>query len=168
MNITYRKITKVDADTYWQLRLSALKDSPDAFASSYEESLGRPLDEVANRINEKEDNFILGAFDGNRAIGMVGFQREQAIKIKHKAFIWGVFVYTEYRGLGIAKKLMEEVIDHAKKLGNLRQIRLEVASHNESAKKLYSRFGFETFGCEKDALFINGKYNDEDFMVKFL
>jgi ribosomal protein S18 acetylase RimI-like enzyme len=168
MDINYRKITKKDAETYWELRLSALKNSPDAFASSYEEQKDRPMDEIAKRINVADDNFIFAAFDGMKAIGMVGFQREITAKLNHKAFIWGVYLYPEFRGQGIARKLMEEVIANARKLEGLRQIRLEVAAHNDKAKKLYIGLGFETFGIEKDALYVDGKYKSEEYMVKFL
>lgn len=168
MQIIYRNIKKVDVETYWELRLSGLKNSPDAFGSSYEESVGRSLEEAAKRINEAEDNYILGAFDGDRAIGMVGFMRESAMKMSHKAFIWGVYLYPEYRGKGIARKLMEDVLTHASSLAGLRQVKLDVATHNESAKKLYSGLGFETYGVEKDALFVDEKFIDEEMMVKFL
>ncbi|MEM5594526.1 hypothetical protein AAHH67_27330 [Niallia circulans] len=37
-----------------------------------------------------------------------------------------------------------------------------------SCKKVYRAFGFETYGIDRKAIKINGKYYDEELMVLYL
>lgn len=163
-----RRIKKEDASDYWKLRLRALKEYPEAFASSYEESLSKPLDEVANRISDNDDNYILGAFNNNKMIGMVGFKREASKKLQHKAVIWGMYIAPEYQGRGIGRKLLEEIIDRAKHMGSLKQINLVVVTSNEQAKRLYQSLGFQQYCIERKALKVGNTYYDEEMMVLIL
>src|SRR5438874_13624156 len=98
-----RKLTETDAEDFWNIRLRALRDNPQAFGSSYEESVTTPLTNVVRRLRNEStagDNFILGAFEVD-LVGTVGFRREQGIKERHKGMIWGMFVVPEMRGKGI-------------------------------------------------------------------
>jgi ribosomal protein S18 acetylase RimI-like enzyme len=76
-----------------------------------------------------------------------------------------MYVSKQYRGMGIARRLIEEVVMKAKWLKDIEQINLTVISNNENAKKLYEKLGFETFGSERNAIKWKGKYFDEDQMV---
>jgi ribosomal protein S18 acetylase RimI-like enzyme len=163
-----RRIKKEDAFDFWELRLRALKEYPEAFASSYEESVNKPVDEVTNRISETDNNYILGAFNDNKMIGMVGFKREASKKLEHKAVIWGMYIAPEYQGRGIGRNLLEEVIGKAKLMSNLNQINLTVVTSNEQAKKLYQSLGFQQFGIERKALKVGKTYYDEEMMVLML
>ena len=78
------------------------------------------------------------------------------------------YVSSEYRGRGIAKILIENVIERAKLLENMEQINLTVVNNNVNAKNIYRKFGFKTFSSEKNAFKWKGKYFDEDAMVLFL
>ena len=44
-------------------------------------------------------------------------------------------------------------------------IHLGVESTNKRAKSLYASFGFETYGIEELAIFVDGEYFDEDLMA---
>ena len=57
------------------------------------------------------------------------------------AYITSVSVLRNWTGKGIAYKLMNQCIVHAKAIG-MRQISLEVASGDTSAIKLYEKIGF--------------------------
>ncbi|WP_324607781.1 GNAT family N-acetyltransferase [Paenibacillus sp. IHBB 10380] len=126
------------------------------------------MSEVKNRIMNESDNYILGAFkEGNQIVGMIGFRREQGIKFNHKGIIWGVYVSPEYRGKGIAKELLEEVINRGSGLEGLKQINLCVVTLNRVAIELYMKLGFETYGIEKNALEYKGQGYDEELMTYF-
>ena len=45
-----RVLTEADVDLYRPLRLRALREEPQAFGSSYEESVARPVEEMARRL----------------------------------------------------------------------------------------------------------------------
>jgi ribosomal protein S18 acetylase RimI-like enzyme len=165
-----RLLTEADAEAYQQLRLRALREEPDAFASSYEDAVDRPLTEVIKRLKNEggsPDNFLLGAFD-DALVGTVGLYREQGIKLQHKGTIWGVYVAPEARGRGIGRMLMEQAIAHAATLSGLEQIYLGVATTNTSARQLYQSLGFEVYGIERHAMKLTGRYIDEELMVLWL
>ena len=46
------------------------------------------------------ENFTLGAFEGDKLIGMATFIRETGLKERHKGRIYGVYVTSSQRGKG--------------------------------------------------------------------
>jgi RimJ/RimL family protein N-acetyltransferase len=165
-----RLITPSDAESYWELRLEALKTNPEAFGSSYEEALQRknPVQQIVNTI-ETDGFYSFGAFSGsNKLIGIVALVQESGIKMKHRANIIQMYVTKESRGTGAGKALLTAAINQAKSIADIEKINLAVVTTNETAKNLYSSLGFKTFGHEEKALKINGTYYDEDHMVLFL
>lgn len=164
--ITIRPILPEDAELFWSMRLAALKNHPEAFSSDYGESLKKPLLAVADGIQNDDDDFILGAFtERSKLAGMVGFHREQKRKLHHKGSVWGVYVDPQYRGQNIAKTLMKELISRASRIEGLKQINLGVNAANDSAKRLYATVGFQVYGVERDSLYCDGTYFDEELMV---
>ena len=160
-----RILNEADARMYQEVRLSALKNNPEAFGSTYERELEFTLEFVAERLKPSRDKFVLGALKDNTLLGTVTFMRENGLKICHKGDVFGMYVKPEYRRKGLGKSLMNELIKEAKKCDGLEQIRLTVVSNNTSAKKLYQSLGFEIYGVEKNALKFNHQYFDEDLMV---
>ena len=79
-----------------------------------------------------------------------------------------MFVSSNFRGHGIGRKLVDEVIKKARSLGSIEQINLTVIADNDNAKKLYTSSGFETFGRERNAIKWKGNYFDEEQMSLFL
>lgn len=155
-----------DAHIYHELRLSALKNNPEAFGSTFETEMKFSLETVVERIKPTDDKFVLGAFDdSNLLVGIVTFVRENSLKTAHKGNVYGMFVAPETRGQGLGKSLMLELIKKAKNCNGLEQIKLTVVSENGTAKKLYKSLGFEVYGVERNALKFNGQYFDEELMV---
>ncbi|WBL15960.1 GNAT family N-acetyltransferase [Sutcliffiella sp. NC1] len=164
-----RKLVSVDAATYWNLRLEALKQNPEAFASSYEEALQKenPIEQVQQNLTAK-GSYTFGAFIENKLVGMVTLVQEKAIKLSHRANIFAMYVSPTARGTGVAKALIQTAIDEAKTLDGVIKINLTVVASNESAKRLYNSVGFQVYGTEKKALKVNETYYDEEHMVLFL
>ncbi len=161
-----RVLNEADAPLYQELRLSALKTNPEAFGSTYEREVKFTLETVIERLTPTKDKFVLGAFDDTGSLmGIVTFMRETGIKTAHKGNVYGMYVGPESRNRGVGKALMLELIKMARGYEALEQINLTVVSDNESAKKLYTSLGFETYGVERNALKYDGQYFDEDFMV---
>ncbi|MGB8955190.1 MAG: GNAT family N-acetyltransferase [Tumebacillaceae bacterium] len=166
MNI--RVLTAEDAPIYWERRLSALKENPEAFATTYEEAVARPnpVEGMAKRLEDGENGFTLGAFDEQGAlVGVVTFMREQQTKTRHKGNVVAVYVAPETRGQGVARALMLDLIERVKGLGGVEQIHLAVNAANEPARRLYKNVGFEVFGFEKNALKHEGKSYDDEWMM---
>jgi ribosomal protein S18 acetylase RimI-like enzyme len=75
-----------------------------------------------------------------------------------------MYVSPDFRGSGVGKKLMQEVIERVKKIKGLSKIMLSVTQPQENSLKFYQRLGFEKYAVEKDALRVGDKMIDEIFM----
>jgi ribosomal protein S18 acetylase RimI-like enzyme len=162
-----RALTEADVEAFWEVRLRALRESPEAFGMSYENARDTPLADVAKRLRNDDrspDGFVLGAFEG-ALVGIAGLRRDQGEKVQHKAMVWGVFVVPEARDRGTGRLLMSELVDRAIQLPGLEQLYLSVVTTNPAARGLYLSLGFEVYGVEPRALKVNGRYLDEELMV---
>ena len=165
MNI--RELGEGDAAAYRTLRLRALKEHPTAFVSSYEEQKDWPLERFAQRLRGSfgsADSFNLGCFVEEGLVGTVGFFREEGPKRMHIGRIVGMHVAAEHQSNGYGRALLGDALERARKMPGLAVIQLAAESTNGPAKGLYKSFGFETYGVENQAIFVDGEYFDEDLM----
>ncbi|WP_273129100.1 GNAT family N-acetyltransferase [Bacillus weihaiensis] len=162
----FRLIQPEEAEKFRTLRLTALKECPECFASSYDEektiSLAR-FKEQLTTIN----SYVYGAFRNEELVGTLTLVEETKQKLNHRATIFAMYISCDYRKNGIGKKLLQEAIKKANEL-QLEQVYLTVVSSNEPAKNLYYSQGFKSFGYEKRALKVDGVYYDEEHLVHFL
>jgi ribosomal protein S18 acetylase RimI-like enzyme len=158
-----RTLTESDVEIYRVLRLQSLRESPHAFTNSAEEFSQRTLDSITQQFRMKE-NFTLGAFEDQQLAGMVGFYRETALKLRHKGYIVSMYVRPDYRSHGIARALLEEAIERARRLPDLKQLLLGVVVTQTTAKRLYESLGFTVYGREPRAVKIGDEYFDEELM----
>jgi ribosomal protein S18 acetylase RimI-like enzyme len=158
-----------DAEQYWKLRLEALKKSPEAFSTSYEEAEKRenPIEQTAKQL-ASDDSVTFGAFEDDELVGMTTLMLSNRDKTKHKAFIVGMYVQSEYRQKGIGRQLMFKAVNTARRLGHVEQLQLDVVSSNLPAVKLYEAIGFSKYGTEPKAIKVDGAYYDADLMVMTL
>ncbi|MGG0655274.1 N-acetyltransferase family protein [Rummeliibacillus pycnus] len=163
MNI--RLLDESDAIAYRELRLEALKDSPEAFATIYEDELKKTLEDYRNGLSRKEF-WVFGAFEKGQLVGVVTLIREQGHKLRHRSTIFAMYVTSEGRRKRIGKSLMQSAIHHAKQTDGIEQIYLSVVTTNTPAISLYLSLGFEIYGTEKRALkSSDSTYWDEYHMV---
>jgi RimJ/RimL family protein N-acetyltransferase len=163
-----RILTEADAQAFWNIRLQALRDDPESFGSSYEEILERGIAGVTQGFRKKEnplEDVTFGAFEGKTLVGIAGLRREESVKRRHKAVIWGMYVPREMRRKGIGKALLEAAISHAKTLPGLERINLSVVLTSKEARLLFVSLGFETYGLERQALKLNERYFDQELMT---
>ncbi len=161
-----RLFTEADAQNLWDLRMLALQTDPWSFVDSPEELREIPVEDFAGRLrNHTPENFIVGAFESQGPVGMVGFYQEAPVKRRHKGWIWGVFVAPAARGRGIARALMNAAIERAKAISGMRMILLTVSVNQPAPRNLYESLGFRSIGIEPQGLKIGTEHADEEHMV---
>ena len=161
-----RLLNENDVSAYRSLRLDALRDSPTAFRSSYEEEVVAPLEKFASVLREPA---IFGAFtDAGELIGLVGCRREGRAKLAHHALVVGVHVHPDHRRQGIGGALLDHVIQYAQQLGGVRMLKLTVTANNLESIRLSVSRGFKSYGVEPDALCVDGNYFAEELFYRRL
>lgn len=171
--MTIRFLNNDDVQSYTVLRKYSLVESPFAFSDSYEDQENKIMLHYQSEI-EKWGNpleaFTLGAFNGaHELVGFVKFKRDQRTKARHRASLHSLYVKPEYRGQGLAKKLVSELIRIIEPIPGIEQLQLSSIVSHISLIEFYEKLGFQKLGglIEKD-LIINGKYVDAWYMVKHL
>jgi len=162
-----RALDENDIDLFTKIRKDSLQTDPRLFGASPFAEINR--EETKEDLRAKnEENFILGYFDNDEIVGMLGFVRFKNVKTRHKGFIWGVFVYEAHRGKKIGRMLMQKCIDRVKKLPGMQKILLGVSHVSDSAWALYRNMGFVEYGREKNAMIWEGENIDEILMEREL
>jgi ribosomal protein S18 acetylase RimI-like enzyme len=161
-----RRLLPSDASAFHALRLVALRDCPSSFSSSYEEERDTPLSTIASRLAPGSGRNLFGAFDGEELVGIVGVGREEAPKLRHKASVRGMYVAASQRGKGAGRQLLEHALACCASMQGLRQVTLVVTAGNAAAIALYQAMGFGVYGTEPRALFVDGVYHDDVYMLR--
>lgn len=159
-----RRLNQDDLAAFMQLRRECFQKAPLSFEQEGDIILQPTV--VLEQLQETEDKFILGYFDEDgRLSGMMGFYRYLPKKRRHRSYLWGVYLSEHTRGKGIAKKMLQQVIEDAKKMEGLERIILTVSNWAESAIKLYKNEGFVEFGREPGAARTGDTPMDEIYMM---
>lgn len=124
------------------LRLRALADAPDAFATTIETSRSR-TPESWRELLAAADNATFLAIRGREDVGMaVGADLPDR---EGTAGLFAMWVASDARRCGVGRALIEAVVDWARDR-SARRVVLEVADDNVVAIKLYERAGFSPTG----------------------
>jgi ribosomal protein S18 acetylase RimI-like enzyme len=169
--ITFRTPIIDEAAAYRNLRLNALQEFPTAFSSSFEDQVNRDLaywQKYIELAQDKNTEIMIMAYDGDKMIGMGVIFWDDKPKIKQVAHMAAIYVDKNYQGKGIGYRLVKTLIEEAKKVKQLRKLKLEVESTNKPAYELYKKLGFEEIGLSKGEIFHDGKYYDNILMELLL
>jgi putative acetyltransferase len=161
MDLLFRPVRLSDAEDINEMRRQqeirantlALPTETIAFTESFLGKMGN------------DDHILVAEIEG-KVVGMVGIHLLKSARQRHSAF-FGMMVRTEYQGLGIGKRLMENILNLADNWLMLVRIELEVTTDNERSITLYQSFGFEIEGQKKYAIIKDGKYADLLVMARY-
>jgi len=167
--IEIRVLESADAEAFQALRLRGLRESPAAFGSTFEEEVGRTIEQIAERLTASRTvprRATFGAFDENGVlVGVVALVQESHLKMRHKASIYAMYVSSEARGRGVGRALLARLIEHAKTWDGVERLNLTVTVGQDSARQLYRSAGFRLFGTEADALRQDGESQTMEYMT---
>ena len=134
-------LTSDEWHTLRDVRLSALRESPYAFLSTY--ATESKYDESKWRMEFARGDWYVGMVSmgsADKPVSIAGITRESATPA-HQRFLQYVWVAPEFRRQGVAFNMINEVLDRLK-LSGVRTVVLGVLDENGSAMRLYSRLGF--------------------------
>jgi ribosomal protein S18 acetylase RimI-like enzyme len=160
--IEIREILSKEIEQYKMFLTAGLQSDEENLLITLKDNADAPFP-----TKDRNDSFTLGAYAENVLAGVVSFVRdgEDREKLRHKGIMSTMYVSKEFRGHGIARKLLEELIKRVKTISDIEQINLIVIANNSRAKQLYEKFGFEKFGTEQNSIKWKRKYFSEDQMV---
>lgn len=140
-----RRLTAADLPVAKELRLSALRDAPQAFLSTYADTAARTEEQWVSWI---EAVTVFGAFLDGEPAGMVGAIRnpEHDPGVTELISMW---VSPDARGHRIAGRLADAVIAFARDNGD-KAVHLEVIAGNAAAESAYLKSGFRHIGKRKE------------------
>jgi ribosomal protein S18 acetylase RimI-like enzyme len=168
MAIEIRQLTAADAAAFQALRLRSLRESPEAFGSSYDEEVSRPLTAVAERLEAARTptaKIVFGAFANGALVGVIGCVQESRVKARHKAVIWGMYVVPEARGQGVGRSLLDRAVVEARAWPNVERIILSAVERATAARALYQSAGFKLYAREVDAFRQNGRSDTLEYFA---
>jgi L-amino acid N-acyltransferase YncA len=157
-----------ESEAVHALRLLGLRETSEAYGTSYEEDLQVPHEEVLTRYLPRDQYVTLCAFEDGRPVGMVGISFNRRQKTRHVANVSSMYVEPGSRRKGTARRLLGALIELARKREGVEQLTLLVMTVCEPAVALYRSLGFEQFGLEPDAMKQDGRYYDAAFMKLYL
>jgi len=169
-DIMIRPIVRDEVPQWWELRLRALKDHPEAFGSDYETSRQQGYDHVINRNFGPDAGFnsIFVAVDADGTFLSTAGVFSDTGKRSHIAYIVGVYTAPEARGHGLSRSLIDTAIDLCRSAGSLRQVHISVNADNASALHIYQAAGFVPWGREPRAIGLPDRFDDEIHLALML
>lgn len=162
-NISIRSLAADDFEAFVTLRRLGFATDPTSFWNTTEEEAPFVKDKFLTRIT-KGNNFTLGAFSGDRLVGIMAFTGYDLSKLRHKGDIHGVYVHTDFRGQGIASALLKDTLERGFDIKGVEKICLAVTAINSAAKTLYEKHGFVEYGFEQDGMRVDGVAYDQYWM----
>ena len=122
---------------------------------------------IKGRISDERELMLIATIDGKH-IGNCSLMRIGPYKrYAHRCEV-AIALYQEYCGIGIGSRMLQTVLDVAKKAG-YEQAELEVIADNTGAVSLYQKLGFIKYGqFPQNMKYADGTYADADWMMKKL
>jgi ribosomal-protein-alanine N-acetyltransferase len=126
----------------------------------YVDELGRyPLniDELKGYISSVSGLFLSIFNSENEHVGNIRVTEPHPIN-RHCHL--GILIHKKYRGNGLGNRVSSIVIRHLFNSLNINRVELYVAENNLSAIKLYEGLGFIQEGVKREAMWVDGKYEN--------
>jgi ribosomal protein S18 acetylase RimI-like enzyme len=163
--VVIRRLAPKDVSAYRRVRLEALKGEPENYGSTFEEESIKPkLISEDPIVQQSPIHVVFGAFHENDLVGIMAYFREERHKLRHRGKVTQVYVSPDYRGQGIAKRLLKDLVDYAFAQPEIEVLTLEVVDSNKAAVRVYESVGFKCFGLMERYFKTERGYTAQQFM----
>lgn len=139
-----------------------LMTEPDEFSYTIEQE-----DQMISRHLEHPDKIVIVPEVSGQIVGMMDFSVGSRRRNSH-AGEFGLSLMKEYRGRGIASKMLDALIQWAGANPRIEKVNLRVHAKNIGAIALYERRGFSIFGREVRGVKLQNSYDDLLMMTRFV
>jgi GNAT superfamily N-acetyltransferase len=147
--VSLRRLAPDEVELHRDLRLRALRDAPDSFGETAAEAAARSRaywEELTRAVTAPGGQAMFLACEDEHVIGTVYglLDRERS----EAGRVGGMWVEAAWRGQGVGRRLLLEVLGWARACG-LGRLGLWAPAHNPAAIALYSRAGFRDTGARR-------------------
>lgn len=161
-----RHLSPDDAPLYRDLRLLALTTDPDAYFSTYEELVEKPIGYFQAELFGQDPWGYYGWFHEDALVGYLSIDRSSYTKKRHIANLYNLYVHPAHRHGGIGSRLVDYVTDRLRLEPEIQSLELTVIEGNDPAIALYTRLGFQAFGHRPESVMARDRILGEVFMMK--
>ncbi|VBB07417.1 acyl-coa n-acyltransferase [Lucifera butyrica] len=121
------------------------------------------LSRISGEKKEEDKNKLFLAKIGNQVVGYIRLAIGTSPMSIHvgEAFL---LLDENYRGLGIDKLLVKQLIYWTKETGRIRKINIKVRADDKPEIAFYKRLGFQTEGLLKQELYSDGIFFDAEML----
>ena len=140
---------------HWQsarnIRMEALLRAPEAYSGTYAEAAARSEDEWRAWLSRPGLTMLL-AQTAQRPVGIVGGLRGDALEDHSVGWVVSMYVSADYRQQGVGRRLLQTLLDDLARDARLTRVRLNVATSQIPAQRLYASLGFVPVGEEDNEI----------------
>ncbi len=145
MSITTRALTAEDWGTFRQIRLRALREHPDVYLGSYQETAARTEHEWMEMLDGR-GKCIFGLFDGDKIVGLAAVFTSREDSSGQTGVLAMDYIDPCYRGRRLSKLLYEARIDWAKQHRPFKRLVIFHREGNEASRRANQSFDFKFVG----------------------
>jgi ribosomal protein S18 acetylase RimI-like enzyme len=154
------RVSEAEWQAWRDVRLEAVRLHPEAFGGSFEEEKQSSEEDWRRGLRQRT---ALAYREHGAISGIAVYAQAAAMKVRHRANLYSMYVRPQARGRGAGGALVQAVLSEAR--GRVLQVHVNVVTTNDRARRLYERHGFTIYGTEPRALRVEDSFYDEYLMV---
>jgi RimJ/RimL family protein N-acetyltransferase len=136
-----RALDVAEWDVFRNFRLTALKDAPSVFATSYAEAAKR-APETWQSLVSGPANQIFGLFDGEHLVGITGVFAWPDDPSDQTATLVMSYILPTYRGHGLSGLLYTAALDWTRAHPHFKSVIVAMRASNAASRRACERHGF--------------------------
>lgn len=167
--IIFRALNAEDVESFWDFLNSLDNETNYMMYEPQERIQSSNIQELRDDIQRNVTNgndFLQIAMEDNKIIGYIRAERGKFKRIFHTAYVV-IGILRNYSGKGVGTTFFENLDKWARE-NDVSRLELTVECHNEAAKHLYEKSGFEIEGVRAKSMYVEGRFVDEYYMAKIL